>query len=209
MYTWLLVALIPVVGALIGWSTNWLAIKLLFRPYEPIRFPGTPFAIQGVIPKRRRELAATVGRVVEEELLSVDDLVAYLDVRDISNRLLDAVGVGVYDAVMMKMPTIVPHSIKTFIAEKMADIVAERMPGFVELLVDELTAAARREVKIGQLIEARLNSFPLEDLERVAFQVASRELRAITLLGGVIGFVIGLIQVVVYYVLFRTGVLVV
>ncbi|MDA8097753.1 MAG: DUF445 family protein [Clostridia bacterium] len=209
MYTWLYLALIPIVGGLIGWSTNWIAVKLLFRPYNPIRIPGTPFAIQGVIPKRRRDLAATVGRVVEEELLSIDDLVAYLDVKDISDRLVEAVGVGVYDAVMIKMPVIVPYSIKTFIAEKMADVVAERMPGFVELLVDELTAAARREVKIGQLIEARLNSFPLEMLEQVAFQVASRELRAITLLGGVIGFLIGLIQVVVYYVLFRTGMLVI
>ncbi len=205
MNIWLYLALIPLVGALIGWSTNWLAVRMLFRPYHPIGIPGTPFVIQGVIPRRRRDLARTVGRVVEEELLSIDDLLAYLDVRDISDRLAEGVGVAVYDAVIAKLPGIVPHSIKNFVAEKLADLVAERMPGLVVLLVDEVAAVARREVKIGAIVEERLNSFPLETLERVVYKVASRELRAITLLGGVIGFLIGLVQVAVYYFLLPAG----
>lgn len=201
----LYLALIPVVGALIGWSTNWIAVRLLFRPYRPVGLRGTPLVIQGLIPKRRQDLARTIGQVVEEELLSIDDLLAYLDVRDITERLTESVGVAVYETVIAKLPGVVPRSIRTFIAERLADLVAERMPGLVAVLVDEVTAVARREVKIGAIIEERMNSFPLETLERVIYQVAARELQAITLLGGVIGFVIGLIQVMFYYFVLPAG----
>ena len=66
----------PVVGALIGWITNRLAVMLIFRPYKPVRLLGYTF--QGVVPKRRLELAEKIGAVIEKELLSMEDLVAML-----------------------------------------------------------------------------------------------------------------------------------
>jgi uncharacterized membrane protein YheB (UPF0754 family) len=59
------------VGGLIGGVTNALAIKMLFRPRQPWtllgrRVPFTP----GVIPKRKEEIAAQLGRVVAEYLLT-------------------------------------------------------------------------------------------------------------------------------------------
>jgi uncharacterized membrane protein YheB (UPF0754 family) len=45
------------------------------------------------------------------------------------------------------------------------------------------------------LIEAKLNQFPLEDLERVVFKVAAREIRHIEVTGAVLGFLIGVLQV--------------
>ena len=59
------------VGAIIGGVTNSLAIKMLFRPYEPIyirnwRLPFTP----GLIPRRRNDLAIQMGRLVVNHLLT-------------------------------------------------------------------------------------------------------------------------------------------
>lgn len=61
----------PLVGALIGYITNWIAIKMLFRPAHPVylgkfRLPLTP----GLIPKEKARLARTIGDVVGQELLS-------------------------------------------------------------------------------------------------------------------------------------------
>jgi uncharacterized membrane protein YheB (UPF0754 family) len=55
----------PVLGAVIGYFTNWLAVKMLFRPYYPkkigkLTLPFTP----GIIPKRKQALAQAVGKVV-------------------------------------------------------------------------------------------------------------------------------------------------
>lgn len=61
----------PVIGALIGYCTNWLAVKMLFRPREEkyifgFKVPFTP----GVIPKGKKRLAAAVSKVVNEQLLT-------------------------------------------------------------------------------------------------------------------------------------------
>lgn len=63
------------IGALIGGMTNSLAIKMLFRPHQPIfigerRLPFTP----GLIPKRRDELASQLGRMVVDHLLTPESI---------------------------------------------------------------------------------------------------------------------------------------
>ena len=54
-------------GAFIGWVTNIVAIKLIFRPYKAINILGL-FTLQGVLPKEN-ELAIAIGQTVEQELL--------------------------------------------------------------------------------------------------------------------------------------------
>jgi Uncharacterized protein conserved in bacteria len=61
----------PVIGAIIGYFTNWLAIKMLFRPLNPIyvgrfKLPFTP----GILPRERRRLTDSVGETVSRELLT-------------------------------------------------------------------------------------------------------------------------------------------
>ena len=57
-------AIMVSVGTLIGWFTNYLAIKLLFRPQREINF--LLFKIQGLIPKRRDEITENIAVVVEQ-----------------------------------------------------------------------------------------------------------------------------------------------
>ena len=71
----LTILLMAIIGALIGGVTNFLAIKMLFRPYNPIyiwgkRVPFTP----GLIPKRRSELANQMGKTVVEHLLTAESI---------------------------------------------------------------------------------------------------------------------------------------
>lgn len=61
----------PLIGAVIGYATNWVAVKMLFRPQKEVRLFGRrlPFT-PGVIPKGKARLARAVGRAVEEKLLA-------------------------------------------------------------------------------------------------------------------------------------------
>jgi uncharacterized membrane protein YheB (UPF0754 family) len=64
--------LLPIlIGAIIGYFTNWLAIKMLFRPHTEKRLFGVvvPFT-PGLIPKERARMAETVGQTVGTHLLS-------------------------------------------------------------------------------------------------------------------------------------------
>ena len=65
----------PIVGAVIGYITNWLAVKMMFHPYKPWRIgkmtlPFTP----GIIPKRKPALAKAIGGAVSKYLFTGDDL---------------------------------------------------------------------------------------------------------------------------------------
>ena len=64
---------IPVLSAIIGYSTNYLAIKMLFRPYSEKRFFGKilPFT-PGLIPKGKSRLAKSVARVSAQHVLTAE-----------------------------------------------------------------------------------------------------------------------------------------
>lgn len=69
----------PLIGAVIGYCTNYIAVKMLFRPYHPIKIgkwtlPFTP----GVIPRRKPELAHALGSAVGKSLLGEDEMLGML-----------------------------------------------------------------------------------------------------------------------------------
>ncbi|GGB02083.1 UPF0754 membrane protein [Macrococcus hajekii] len=73
MQALLLILFMGLIGALIGGFTNYIAIKMLFRPYHAVylfgfKLPFTP----GLIPKRRDELSVKIGEMVTKHLLTPD-----------------------------------------------------------------------------------------------------------------------------------------
>jgi len=64
-----------VMGAVIGYITNWLAIKMLFRPHNEVRVLGikVPFT-PGLIPKERNRIAKSIGDAVGTHLLNPETL---------------------------------------------------------------------------------------------------------------------------------------
>lgn len=65
----------PIVGGVIGYFTNWLAIKMLFRPHQPKYFMGLhiPFT-PGIIPKEKYRIAESVGKAISENLMNQEVL---------------------------------------------------------------------------------------------------------------------------------------
>jgi uncharacterized membrane protein YheB (UPF0754 family) len=79
----------PVFGFVIGFVTNALAIRMMFRPYEETRFLG--FRFQGMIPRRKADIARSVSLTVVSELLREDtvaDRIAGPDVRQALEALV-------------------------------------------------------------------------------------------------------------------------
>lgn len=85
--------IIPIlVGALIGYCTNYIAIKMLFRPQKPIyvfgkKLPFTP----GVIPKNKSRIAAAVGNAVGQNLFTNQDIVNAITESGIKNNLSEKI----------------------------------------------------------------------------------------------------------------------
>ena len=83
----------PLVGAFIGYVTNLVAIKMLFRPLREIRVFGIrlPFT-PGILPRERRKLAESIGDMVERELLTAGVLRERLAKTEVRANIGTAVG---------------------------------------------------------------------------------------------------------------------
>lgn len=82
----------PIIGAVIGYFTNMIAVKMLFYPQKEIRLFGRrlPFT-PGVIPKGRARLAASVGTVIEKHLLTMEDITRHLLSEQAEKKVADTV----------------------------------------------------------------------------------------------------------------------
>ena len=82
----------PVVGAVIGYITNWLAIKMLFRPFDEVRIFGLrmPFT-PGLLPRERKRIARSIGQTVASELLTDEVVRRRLSEPDIRAALVKGI----------------------------------------------------------------------------------------------------------------------
>lgn len=78
----------PLIGAGIGYITNWVAIKMMFRPLNPVKIgkytlPFTP----GIIPKNKERLAESIGNSISNNLLTEDTLKSSLLSKEIKEQI--------------------------------------------------------------------------------------------------------------------------
>ena len=88
----------PIIGGVIGYFTNYIAVKMLFRPLKPIKIgkytlPFTP----GIIPKRKPALAHALGQAVSNALLSKDELTKVLTSDRMRRTITDSIVIGIND----------------------------------------------------------------------------------------------------------------
>lgn len=78
----------PIIGAVIGCFTNFIAIKMLFHPYNKICFLGItlPFT-PGLVPKRKPEIAKAIGRVVNDHLLGKEEILQAITKDEIIEKI--------------------------------------------------------------------------------------------------------------------------
>lgn len=284
----------PLIGAVIGYFTNLIAVKMLFFPHEEKRLFGhrIPFT-PGAIPKGKARLAKSAGKIVQNELFTMEDISGKLLTEEVERPLIEkamsildknirdtgAVLTGSpekYDKLEKSFTELleykitdaihrmdIPGSVKaegismimkhvsdsrilsTFVSEKMVetimDGVASRMGEYIdahgpemvsgitasrihdlgdrtplhvleqagydpEFIRAKLTAAYResvvnavnsalRRIDVASIVEDKINSMSIEELEKDVLTVMSNELNMIVSLGALIGLVIGCVNI--------------
>lgn len=155
---WKLIA-VPVIGAIIGYATNWIAVKMLFRPHKEVRVMGwkLPFT-PGVISKGQGRLARAVGRAVEEQLLTrevlEEELLSEEKMQKMKEMISDWVETQKASEKTVKKVAedlISEDSVEDFIdstEEKMTDMIFERIqemdPG--HMIAEKVLEAAKEKL---------------------------------------------------------------
>ena len=132
----------PAIGAAIGFITNDIAVRMLFRPLREYRILGVriPFT-PGIIPRRRRELAEAIGRMVAQELVTADALVAHLR----EERVQESIRLWVGRATSRVLDTRLAELARAGAAgDSVRDLAQELLEGF--LASDHLPVVVRSAV---------------------------------------------------------------
>jgi uncharacterized membrane protein YheB (UPF0754 family) len=193
--------LTPFVGAFIGWLTNYVAIKMLFRPREPWRFLG--LSLQGVMPKRRHDLALKIGEVVEEELLKSEDILKAINSEELRAYLAVVIETRIDRFLRERLFRGEFLYAKVLAREAVQRVKRALITELVNLFPIEVDAAIKQlveKVDIKKTVAMRVEQFEFEQLEKLVYRVASTELNWVVYLGGVLGFIIGLLQVLLIWI---------
>ncbi len=173
----------PAVGAVIGAVTNEIAIKMLFRPYEEKRIFGikVPFT-PGVIPAQRHIIAKNIADTFEKNLLSGDEI----------HKIItgDKVHTIITKKVDEMFESFGPMAVM-FSAMK-PKIVTKIISGIEE--VADSSIASGGDLHIGEKIENKINAMEVKVLEELVLGFSRKQFKHITIFGGILGFVIGLVQ---------------
>ena len=193
MHIFLRILFMAIIGGVIGYITNVVAIKMLFKPYEPIKIPLTNIEIMGLIPRRRAEIAKNVAETVKRELLSEDDIFNGIikdeDKEEIASYINSKIG-----NIISEKAIFLPSSLVSKINGYISDIVDKEVGNAIDDLGSTFVEKAKDRVDIEKIIEDRINEFDIEYIEEMTVRIAKKELKHIEVLGLILGFLIGIVQ---------------
>lgn len=191
------IIVVPLTGALIGYTTNVLAVRMLFWPREAIHFPF--FTVQGLLPRRQAQIAEQLGELVARELLLVDELVVRIQTPEMQERIIARVVEAVQSRLYERLPRLVPERVMRLILDTVEKILRQESPAIMENLLHEGKDYLLNEFNISRMVADKINAYNLEELEELIKHLTIKELTFIEILGGVIGFLVGLLQLATLY----------
>lgn len=184
-----------IISGAIGWITNWVAIKMLFRPHKEINF-GL-FKIQGLIPKRKAEIGTGIASIIQNELISVKDVISNIDREEFSKRLNklidDVLDKNLKKKVKEKFPLL-----QMFFTDKVAKDIGNTIREIVmenqEKIFEIFSNYAEENIDFEVIISDKISNFSLDKLEEIITLLANKELKHIEVIGAILGMLIGAVQ---------------
>lgn len=192
--TWII---IPLISAFIGWFTNWIAIKMLFHPREPKKILG--FTFHGIFPKRQQVFAARLGKLVSDELLSFSDISTKITNPSNLKSVMPLIEKHIDRFLREQLPEQMPlismfigestiQELKGVFVRQLEVLFPEIMQSYVHTLKDQLDLEA--------IVTQKVAGFSSDKMEQILMSIMQKEFRFVEIIGGILGFVIGMLQVV-------------
>ena len=188
----------PLIAAFTGWVTTWVAIKMLFHPRNPIRILG--ITIQGVFPKRQKQVAAKLGSVVANELIHFDEIAAMLKNPEMLKQLNPTIEKHLDNFLMVKLKEKLPV-MAMFVSDAMMGKIKEGMMEEIGSLLPEIISqysdSLSRQIDIEKMVTEKVSNFSTDKLEEILESVMKKEFVFLEIVGCALGLLIGIVQLVV------------
>jgi len=189
---------LPFIAAIIGWFTNYLAVKMLFYPRKKVKFLFIEF--QGIFPKKQRILAERIGKLVAEELLSVKDLQEIMNNPENVNGINKNIEERIEDYLVNTFPEKYPM-LSYFIGEKSRDKIQRAMMVEMETMgpavMNQAIENLETTLDIEEFVKERVSLYSTDRIESLIQGILSSEFKFIERVGAVVGFLVGIAQLAI------------
>ena len=198
----ILLLLFPLICGVIGYLTNLVAVKMIFRPYERVSFMGIGF--QGVLAKHQEHFARMLAAVIVRDLVGAGDLVEELGKPKAVDQLENAaktMAKTVVEDLRETLPEAKQALLGDATIEALMGQVAIAMRAEVPSIIAHLKAEADAQLDLEEIVAQKLISLGAKGLEDVIYEISRRELEFIEIYGAVFGALLGFLQFGVLWVL--------
>lgn len=190
--------LLPLIAGVIGWFTNYIAIKMLFRPQKPVKIGF--FTVQGIFPKRQSEVADRIGKMIAEELMSFEDIKERLQDPASMEELHNEIGLKVDDYLENTFPEkyrFMAMLLGKKTKEKIKADFLEEIEALAPIAIEKYIDGMKDNLDVEAIIADKIRNLSIPKLEQLIMGVLQKEFRFIELIGAFIGFLIGVLQVLI------------
>ncbi len=134
---------------------------------------------------------------MEEQLLSMDEVFDRINTPEIREVLTDKISLILRNRLNELLPRVVPIRVSNIIGDILEKVLRQEAANIIKQTIEAGSEYLNEEIKIHLIVEEKINAFDLDELEKMIRGVTSVELTFIEILGGVLGFIIGFIQVAI------------
>lgn len=183
------------IGALIGWITNKVAIKMLFRPVNPVKVLF--FTIQGVFPKRKNEMAISLAEIIETEFLSSDVLFDKI----VNQDALGTMKEDIMEMIVERIAKKIPQMLKMFLGNDVEGTIRKFMSSEGDDIFDDILEQVKenafQNLDVRTIVKERIDELDFVEFEKIIFGLMNKELKHIEVIGFILGAIIGAFQFLV------------
>lgn len=188
----------PTFGAFVGYFTDWVALTMIFRPVQPRRFLGV-FRWQGLFHKRRDEVARDYGTLIATEILTPANIIDAMLTGPQSDRLFELISREVQRTIDQQLGFAKPLLVVAVggreyqqLKRDAVRIVLDRLPETAREVEDYVMEA----VDVRNTVVSKFGMMTSEEYENVLRPAFKQDEWKILLVGAVLGFLVGELQVV-------------
>ncbi|MDX1693428.1 MAG: hypothetical protein R3208_06665 [Ketobacteraceae bacterium] len=192
---------IPVVAALVGWSTNWLAIKLMFYPLEFVGFKPLLLGWQGVIPSKARKMAQVVVEKGLENLANISEVYQQIDRKRLSEELVKVIDMRLetyIDELMNAENATLWENLPLNVREGIYKSVRKQLPQTIDNMLADIGDQIDSLFDLEDMVVNKLINNK-ELLNQIFQDAGEQEFKFIINSGLYFGFLFGVIQMGVWY----------
>ncbi|MQY20292.1 DUF445 domain-containing protein [Nocardia macrotermitis] len=196
---WMLYCSIPLVAALIGWTTKLVAVEMLFRPLEFIGIRPW-FGWQGVVPRAAPRMATVAVDLMFTRLIDPKELLSRIDVGQLTTTLREPMNEAIAHLVhelMMRYEPRIWVTVPEFARATMIARVQRDVPALIDDIANDLRDNLEHVMDLRAVaVDTLVNDKAL--LVKLVRDIATNELRFIVRSGLLFGTVLGFVQMLTW-----------